>query len=50
VGRNTGGKIIGIVLLKLRKYLVPWIKVLEFIGTEPSDYLDIVVEEETTFF
>jgi len=46
VGRNNEGKIIGIAPLKLRKYLVPWIKVLEFIGTGPSDYLDIIVEEE----
>ena len=45
-GKNSKGEIIGIAPFKLRKYLISNIKILEFIGTGISDYLDIIVIEE----
>ena len=45
VARNEEGKIVGIAPLKLRKYLLTGIRILEFIGTRSSDYLDIIVVE-----
>ena len=46
VGKNSEGEIIGIAPLKLRKYLITGLRILEFIGTRYSDYLDIIVEEK----
>ena len=42
IGRNQGGDIVGIAPFKLRKHSIPGMLVLEFIGTGPSDYLDII--------
>jgi CelD/BcsL family acetyltransferase involved in cellulose biosynthesis len=45
VSRNAEGKIMGIAPLSLRKYGFPGIKILEFIGTRYSDYLDIIAND-----
>ena len=49
VYKNREGKLTGIAPLKLRNYWFPGIKILEFIGTRYSDYLDFIVNDDCKY-
>ncbi|MFZ0453816.1 MAG: GNAT family N-acetyltransferase [Ignavibacteriaceae bacterium] len=46
VGYNNRNEIVGLAPLKLKCYRLTGIKILEFIGNGPSDYLDFLVQEK----
>ncbi|MEJ2617112.1 MAG: GNAT family N-acetyltransferase [Ignavibacteriaceae bacterium] len=50
VGYNNKSEIIGLAPLKLKYCKFTGIKILEFIGTGPSDYLDFLVVEEYKYY
>jgi CelD/BcsL family acetyltransferase involved in cellulose biosynthesis len=43
-GYSKNGRLIGLAPFKLRNSRIPGLKVLEFIGSEDSDYLDFIVD------
>ncbi len=45
-GFNEDSELIAVAPLKLTRHFVPWITVLEFIGSGPSDYSDFLILEE----
>lgn len=50
VGYNKKNELIGLAPLKLKRYKFTNIKILEFIGTGPSDYLDFLVDQEYKYY
>jgi len=46
VGYNKKNEIVGLAPFKLTNHKFSGIKILEFIGSGPSDYLDFIIDEE----